>query len=239
MNNNVAKLISSHLSEHKIPKKQVPVLVPKGAICAFTGETIEKGVPIEVALSDNFTEWEYVRYPSSYVGIRAALCILPVLSGASRPVALRNYSYYVDNEGIRLLKHPEILPLVLDIPSTPFVFVVSYGNKKHTAYKAALNTDRQNFIVTTDQETQVPVNLSEISNYLSIMQRWYTVVNNTKAAPTAFTKNEIAGEFPVFSRIEAYGMEKFEEENKLLEKYRQTATFKLILFSLTKINPYD
>lgn len=118
--------------------------------CAFTGEFIREAVKVTDLVSDVFTDWEYVKYPTGWASIDAALCIGDVLPGKTRNNALRNYSFFATENELRLLGRESILDILLNIPKTPFRVAVTFNNKKHTSYKTVENTDTRLFTVTTD-----------------------------------------------------------------------------------------
>lgn len=69
------KLIAKHLSRNNLKYATWEV----DTICAFTGERIKEGVLVSELVSDVFTNWAYVKYPSEYASVDAALCIGDVL----------------------------------------------------------------------------------------------------------------------------------------------------------------
>ena len=96
------------------------------------------------------------------------------------------------------------------------------------------------FKIFTDQE-EVEINLDEINKHddklPEIIQSWYSVIpgkEDTKQQPTWFTKGEILTGGKKLKNIKAYGIEKYWEENLFLEKFRNTALLKLLVFALNK-----
>lgn len=226
-------LIAKHLDRTnlKYPIHQVSTQ------CAFTGKEINEAIKLDDLVSDVFTDWEHVKYPTEWVSIEAALCIGDVLPGKTRNNALRNYSYFACETGLKLLSRESILELLLNIPEVPFVIAVSFNNKKHTSYKTVENTDVNRFKVTTDIWGNVAFDRYTVNRVLPIMQRWYCVIPEkagTAAQPTYFTKDEIrTGIAPYFKQV-SYGLGRFEEENTALLPYRDTHLFNLLIHLLNK-----
>ncbi|MEM1123489.1 MAG: hypothetical protein AAGJ18_23830, partial [Bacteroidota bacterium] len=189
--------IAQHLDQSNLKLEVVPV----DTICAFTGETITEGVPNKKLIKKTFTDQAYLKYPSDYSSVAAAMCIESVISGNKGLNALRNYSYYVTDQVLTLLKREAILPTIQKLKNKPFVLVVTYANKKHTAYKTTLNTSKDNFIITTDIG-DIATNLQEINQIIPILQQMYAIVpdkKHTAQQPTFFAKKEIySGNYPSY-----------------------------------------
>lgn len=205
--------------------------------CAFSGEAIEKAIKLDDLVSDVFTDWEYVKYPTGWVSIETALCIGDVIPGKTRNNALRNYSYLATNESLQLLAREQLLETLLNIPSVPFRVAVSFNNKKHTTYKTVENTSKSWFKVTTDIWGNVTFDRHLVNQFLPIVQSWYSVIPekvNAAAQPTWFTKAEIMYGDPHYYKQAAYGLERFEAENLALLPYRDTHLFNLVIHLLNK-----
>lgn len=208
-------------------------------ICAFTGEYIDEGFLLKDILSANFTEYEYIKYNSDYISINAFLClaeIIPSANNINRKNSLRVYNYYVDDKELLLLKREELLDYIIKFKQTPFVFCITYNNKKHTSFKAKLNYDNEEFVVRTDL-SNVHIKKKEVLEVLPIMQNWYTILQgkeDTAAQPTFFSKQEILSGKLNFNKVLEYGEEKAFEENEILAQYRGAQWFELITHCLNK-----
>lgn len=205
-------------------------------VCAFTGIPILQGIPLKNLIKDTFTDFHYLRYKSDFASIEAALCITDVVQIEGKENAyspLRYYSYLALPDRLQILKRSDILQIILNAPSTEFILVCSYGQKKHTSFKSTIQTDSQHFTVTTD-EGDVPVSVPEILKFLPVVQSWYSFPTTSKSENTYFTKQEIQTGQADLKRIEAYGIDKFFEESEFLNKYRQSKCFKLVLHCLQK-----
>ena len=205
------EIIAKHLDRAnlKIPIYQIDT------VCAFTGLEITEGVKIFDLVSDVFTDWEYVKYPSGYASIDLAMCVSDTIKGKTRNNSLRNYSYFASNDELRILNRQDILDLILNIPSIPFRIAVSFNQKKHTTYKTALNNDNDTFVITTDLYNVV-FERSHVDKFLSIIQNWYSIVDGKQAStmqPTYFTKDEILKGNAQYAKQIVYGLDKFEQEN--------------------------
>lgn len=81
-------VIAKHIQDAALKYKIYEV----DTICAFTCQKISKGVKLHDLVSDNFTDWEYIKVESGYVGLDMAKCIGDTIKGKTRNNALRNYS---------------------------------------------------------------------------------------------------------------------------------------------------
>lgn len=226
-------LIAKHLNRDLISEM---ISHNINSICLFTGKKINEGVKKKLLISDRFTDTEFLRYPSEYVGIDAALCISPVIKSEKGYNSLRNYNYLATNDNLRILKREEILQIILDPPEPPFCVAVTFSNKKHTAYKTIPAVDRDHFIVTTDKGN-VQVSRKSVSDVVTMIQKWYTVVpgkEDNSMQPTWFTKDEILFGSKNFKRIADYGEVSYYNENQMIDKYRHSLFLTLIVHLLNK-----
>lgn len=227
-------LISKHLDERNLKIKMYSEI---SGICAFTGTPLNRAVLIDDLISDVFTDWEFIKYKSQYASVEIALCISEVIQGKTGFNSLRNYNFLATEHELLLLQRSEILDKLLNITHTPFRCGVTFNNKKHLSFKTVLNTDPQNFIVTTDIMGNVKINVNTINKFLPIIQKWYSVVRgkeNASAQPTYFTKDEILYGNAQYKKQETYGFDQYETENEILQQYRNTHFLKLIVHLLNK-----
>lgn len=233
------RLIAKHLDRGNLKTGIFKFKTPM--ICAFTGLEIMEGVRKSDTVKDTFTDHAYIRYSESdWCSIDVALCLEAVInlgglkkSGTQNIVSIRNFSYYADEVQLRFLKVNEILPLLLNIPRTPFVVAVSYGGQKHTSFKTVECNNTENYRITTDVEPVI-FNKKEVMKFLPIITKWYGMKNIEKDL-TYFTKKQILGdEIPDYFRISEYGFDAFHAENNLLNQYRNTPLFRLITHILQK-----
>jgi len=150
-------------------------------ICAFSGKQINVGVKFKDIIGDTFTDLEIFKYKSDYLSIDFALLTQPVIQGEKQLNSLRNYSFFATEKELKLLSRNEMLELLLHIPDTPFQIGVTYSNKKHIAYKAPINYNKQRFIVATDAGNVV-FDVEKANLILPIMNRWYTIAKDTAIA---------------------------------------------------------
>lgn len=229
------QLLIPHLTAHAPNLK--PKVKPCEAVCAFTGVPITEGVLLDELLSDVFTDYEYLRYPSKFASVGAACCIAEVLPAEKKLNSLRNYSFFATASEFRYLQRDSALALLLNMPATPFVVGITYSNKKHLSYKSRTQTNPAHYIVTTDVG-DVLFDLSKAVRILSLCQPWYSVSlqNAAKAdQPTNFTKAEIlTGQVANYGKIVAYGVERFASENAELQQFRNTPLLDLIVHLLNK-----
>lgn len=228
---NSIEFIAKHLDAAKLP-----TLEPCDTICLFTGKQIKQGISVKKAISANFTDHEYLKYDSGYVSPEAWLCIGSVIHGKTRLNSLRSYSYIVTESELKLLKHTELIDYILNPPNPPFVFVISYNNKKHTSFKADVNHSKELFQITTDLYS-VQFDKKNVNCIYPIVQKWYSVIpekQNTELQPTWFTKKEIKVGCINNKKIREYGINKYFKETQMIEKYRNTNFLELLIHCLRK-----
>lgn len=228
------ELISKHLSEKNL---KIKIYSDFSDICAFTGKPLTRGVLIDDLISDVFTDWEFVKYESKYASVEIALCISEVIQGKTGFNSLRNYNFMANSHELLLLQRNEILNNFLNIKHTPFRCGVTFNNKKHLSFKTILNTDVNDFIVTTDIMGNVKFNIGVVNKILPIIENWYSVVSGketTSAQPTYFTKDEILYGNAQYKKQELYGFDRYEHENDFLQQYRNTNFLKLLVHILNK-----
>jgi hypothetical protein len=226
-------IIAKHLDRSLIEDKITSNI---STVCLFTGLVITEGVHREKIISTRFTDTEYLRYPSDYLSIDAALCISPVIRAEKGYNSLRNYSYIATENELNILKRENILQIILSPPTPPFCLAVTFSNKKHTAYKTIPAADRKSFMITTDKGT-VHIDVTTVASVVDLIQKWYTIVpgkEENSMQPTWFTKDEILFGSKNFKRIMDYGEEAYYSENKLIDKYRYSLFLTLIVHLLNK-----
>jgi hypothetical protein len=224
-------LIEKHLNRENLKAKIYQI----DSNCAFTGSKINEGVLLLDVIKDTFTDLSYIKFSSDYMSVESALLMSEVIPRKEKEGfnSLRSYSYFANESELRLMNRSEILDLLLNIPSSPFCIAVSYNCKKHTAFKCIENHNTDSFIITTDLY-QVVFNKSVVNEFLPIIQSWYTISKDTAQQPTYFSKNEIEYGNANYSKIMEYGAEKYEQESSILNKYRGSNLFQLIVYLLNK-----
>ncbi|MFP4622379.1 MAG: hypothetical protein ACLFM7_13790 [Bacteroidales bacterium] len=227
--------ITQHLEKNNL---KIPVHTGIDTVCAFSGERITEGVKLKDLIKKTFTDYEMLRYPSDYAGIDIAMMMEEVIPGEKKMNSLRNYSFYADENELKLLKRSEILDLLFNIPGAPFQIGITYNNKKHIAYRAPVNgSGEDQYDIITD-EGIVRFNRKDAWEIWSVAREMYTIIPekaNTKQQPTFFTKANISGDRnPDYKQIKRYGFKKYILQNKFLDQYRDTALFKLIINLLNK-----
>jgi len=198
------------------------------AVCAFTGKKLSEGVRLKKIVSGNFTDLEYIKYNSQYASADVYKVIGQTIKSEKGYNSLRNYSYYVDNNNLILLKKEQVWDLLINTPEPPFVLAYTFSNKKHTSFKSkfTLNKDRINII--TDTFGLITLERKVIEELCPIVQNWYSADKSMKEPNTFFVKDEILFGTDNATKIKLYGVDKFYKENAILEKYRNTNILKLI-----------
>jgi len=227
------RLIAKHLDRTII---EGIISININSVCCFTGNHITEGVHKKHLIGKTFTDTEYLRYNSDYVGVDAALCLSQVIKSEKGFNSLRNYNYLATEHELKILKREDILQIIMQPPDPPFCLAVTFSNKKHTAYKTIPAADRDGFIISTDKGN-VMILRNTVTSVVSLIQKWYTIVPGKEEnlmQPTWFTKDEILFGSNNFKRIMDYGEESYYAENKMIDKYRHSLFLTLIVHLLNK-----
>jgi hypothetical protein len=229
------QLITQHLNRNNL---KIPVHKDIDTVCAFSGERITEGVKLKDLIKKTFTDYEMLRYQSDYAGVDIALMMEEVIPGEKKMNSLRNYSFYADNDQLKLLKRSEILDMLFNIPREPFQIGITYNNKKHIAYRAPVNGSGYDYYDIITDEGMVRFERANAWHIWSIAREMYTIIpekRDTKQQPTFFTKAQIMGEkTPDYKQVKAFGIQKYFYNQRMLEPLRGKALFKLIIHLLNK-----
>lgn len=197
-------------------------------VCAFTGEKITKGIKKKVALSGNFTDFEYLKFESDYISIDAFKCLGEVIQTEKKLNSLRNYSYLVTESELKILKKDELWDIIINTPNTPFILAYTFSSKKHTTFKSKITTDKNKIQIITDTYGNVEIDKFLLNDVIEIVQNWYSATADMPAIATFFTKDEILSGSDNLKKIQVYGLEKFNFEDKILAKFRNTSQLILL-----------
>lgn len=223
-------IIAKHLEAVGLDR---PTVFDSEKICSFTGETIKEGFTFDI-LSSNFTDWESLKFKSSYIGIDAAKCLKATLRVENGLTEIRKYSFFASESRLVRLGTDNMLEMLLSEKETPFVFCVgslfSSKAQKHTSFKAEVNYNNNIFSIQTEIGP-ITFDKEKAIEVLPIVKSWYTV---SKKEQTNFTKAEILEGCKDFKKIEAYGSEKYLDENRALEPVRKNFWFSLLVKAMPK-----
>lgn len=203
-------------------------IVDCNSVCAFTGEKITKGIKKKVALSGNFTDFEYLKFDSDYISVDAFKCIGEMIKTDKKLNSLRNFSYLVTENELKILKKDELWDIVINSPKPPFILAYTFSSKKHTTFKSKITTDKNKIQIITDTYGNVEIDKILLKNVIEIVQSWYSGTADMPAIATFFTKEEILTGSDNLKKIQVYGLEKFNFEDKILAKFRNTSQLILL-----------
>lgn len=239
-------------------------------VCAFTGNKITEGVKLKDITAGTFTDYEYIRYNSEYASVNTALCIsqsilndTPSYTDRERIEidesavkfefkeykkfkqkinSLRSYSFICTNDDLLLLSREDFMRNILNPPEPPFIIAYSFNNKKHISYKSVISYSKEEFFVCTDSLGNVKFEAEKVNFIYPIIQRWYTKNNEIhKVNESYFNKTEILSGSENYGKIKTYGIDLYEKENAIIEKYRNTSflTIMVRLLNLKEVNSND
>ena len=197
-------------------------IVDCDTVCAFTGEKITKGIKKKVALSGNFTDFEYLKFESDYISVDAFKCLGEMIQTEKKLNSLRNYSYLVTESDLKILKKDELWDIIINPPNPPFILAYTFSSKKHTTFKSKITTDKNKIQIITDTYGNVEIDKILLNDVIEIVQSWYSATADMPAIATFFTKDEILAGSDNLKKIQVYGLEKFNVEDKILSRFRNT-----------------
>ncbi|MFW5662334.1 MAG: hypothetical protein ACOCZW_01305 [Bacteroidota bacterium] len=199
------------------------------AVCAFSGISINQGVKVSDITGATFTDYAYIKYPSGYVSVNAAKC-LSEFKIEGKKWALRSNSFLCTDEELKTLKLPDVYDIITDPPSGNWVLGYSFNNKKHISFKARINNSRDKFFVSTDTLGNIQLERDLLNILLPILQDWYTYNPDLHAKnQTYFNKSEILHGSNNMHKIKEYGFDRFQTENNIIKKYRNTSFLELLV----------
>lgn len=137
---------------------------------------------------------------------------------------LRHSSFICYEDEIKYIKREEIERYLFQNKKTPFIFAVNFSYQKHTIFYTQINYDIKDFIIGTDDKISISFSIDYYIEYWKIMKELYKI----------FSKVEIEHSSNNLNRIKEYGIDKYLEHNKLLNKIRTDYNFKILLFALNK-----
>jgi hypothetical protein len=171
---------------------------------------------------------------------QVAMCLKPCLQVEGKLTELRKYSFIADDEKLITLRAENLMQYILCDKKTPFVFCVgtlrASKAQKHTSFKALVNYSNDIFTVSTEIGN-VTVDKNLVNEILPILNSWYSVTESTKHKATQltyFNKEEMLEGCQSFMKIEQYGAEKYFKENSILEKFRGSLWYELIIKAIQK-----
>jgi len=238
-------MLGKHLQyKYQLPKgnqkgKEVdlfPIHENIDEICCFTGEKITRGILKSDVIKDVFTDHQYIKHESNYISLDAVFCMQRVIPNKTDGLtSLRNYHFICTEKELNLLKREQLEETLFNLKNEPFVFVITFGFKKHTTFKSKINQSNQNFIITTDK-ADIKVSMNDVNKIYPVMKKWYTVVKgkeNTSAQPTYFSKDDILHGCSNYKKIEDYGDHYF-NENEIIKPFRNSLFLELLAYILNK-----
>jgi len=201
--------------------------------CAFSGAKVKKVVKTDEVFKDNFVVLDAFRHmESGHIDYRIAI----LLANYNNHSGLRNHCIIAYEDEMEIISYSTFAEKVFAIKKVPFEVVFSFTLKKHIAYKATQQFDIDNFIIYTDRGEAI-FKRSEINEWYPIVKRWYSEYKKEKSY---FTQSQIAGKTEIApSQIMNYGKKRFFEEDKILDKYRNTLIFELLIFKTLKKDEYS
>lgn len=174
------------------------------------GDTNGKGLPIKQVIKTTFTNHDIAKAPWSNSVCEACYWGLSYSS-------LRNYSILATLNGLYHPSKRQIRDLLIKPPEPPFVLTIAVSGQKWLHILAKVNYTNKVFEVMYEN-IPIKVNPSKFKDIVELVEELYRA---------GFTKEEIlTGEYQAH-KIQAFGIERLEEIEFLLELERNGRLFEL------------
>ena len=179
-------------------------------------DTRGEGVHIRHAIKDTFTDHDLARAPwSKHICRACAWCLSWKY--------LRNYSIVASNT---MVIHPgkgQLRKYLLSPPSPPFVMIIAVSGQKWLHFKSPVNHCEDGYIAMLE-ETPVIVNRRQLGVLIDRMINLLSV----------FSKSEIQGGGYSQSRVQKYGLKRWQHDEKEIATCRGSGLFDLALYASQK-----
>lgn len=217
-----SELIYESAKNKKIPsaKKEINYSFADGkeeGTCFICGRSTHKGFPKKEILKPTFTDYQYcINRQSDIVCECCSFC----LSFSE----LRNYSIFATSN---VFEHPSLSrckELILHNTETPFILCIAVSGQKWLHIKSTVNYNSENIIVNLE-ENKISLNRKEFAFLLKKIEELYTF---------GFTKEEIKKLKFNSTKILNFGIKRFEQIFKEVEKYKKTKLLELCCYLAQK-----
>ena len=180
--------------------------------CWLCGCETEAGHPKKKIIKPTFTDHDLAAIPWA-----EAVCEHCAWALSYRE--LRNYSILATGDGLYHPSRPQIRETILSPPEPPFLLAVAESGQRWLHFKAKVNLSNKRFSVRMDN-FEVIVSPEQFENILNPVEELYQT----------FTKAEIESGNYQSHRIREFGLERWEQLEKVVGPTRKSSLFQLVLF---------
>lgn len=199
------------------------------ALCGMQKGTIRKGD----ILGSGFTNWDKTRRPESEsVCVHCWACLR-----SEHARQLRSSNWIATPGGMQFFKRNEIASHLFGSKEIPFCFYVTTSFKKLGTVKVELQTNPGKFLV---QFEEIPVffDAADHKPIFDIITLFYSIPKEEeqkKQPKSFFTKAEIETGNYKPHRIREFGIEDWHEFENVLQKWRGSSVFPLLIFAANQV----
>lgn len=191
-------------------------------VCKMCGQETVKGFKSKDIIKDaRFTNFDELKNIKSNVVCESCCACM-------KSAQLRRSSYIADEEKITYLAKNDIENYVFQLEKTVkgnFVVCVTESFKKHTSFKATVNTDTRRYVITTENYKFV-FDVEKMKKVYDVMNKMYLY----------FSKNEIlTGEYESFfisDYIKENSLNEFYSNEEILAQERGSNAFAFLIHIL-------
>ncbi len=176
------------------------------------GDTHGRGLPLKKVIKPTFTNHDIARCKNSESVCEA--CVW----GLFNP-SLRNYSILATSRGLEHPSKAQIRNYLINPPEPPFVMTIAVSGQKWLHIMAKINYSNRRFEVMYEQ-TPVQVFPPKFKALIELIEELYNA---------GFTKDEILTADYQSHKIQAFGIERFEQIEYELEFERGSRLFEMTI----------
>ncbi len=185
--------------------------------CMMCGKYIEEGIKYKKVVSGNFTDYDvFANIQGTHICKECAACV--------KLRELRANNIIADENNLYLLKKNDLEEYLFNIDkyvSGDFVIGITRSFKKHNSYRCKVNNNTNVFII-REEDKEYVFDRANMKVLYDIIWDMYLY----------FTKDEIqTGQYQI-SKIQEYGLKRFEKHEEIIKRHRNTHQFDLLLYIL-------
>jgi CRISPR type IV-associated protein Csf1 len=211
-----AVMNATELIYHAAGSPPVDTVTAEG-VCAVCAAAITEGIPIKKVVSGNFSDWNVLAdMAASHVCKACKWCI--------KEPKMRRSQYIATEQELIYFKRDDIEKYLFTPPEPPFVFFVTSSYKKHGSFRARVNDSRKLFYVQFEDK-QILFSPNKYKEVFELMKRMYLIFNKVM---------EIGKGQYIHKRVFEYGLSNWKRDEAILEQYRGSLVFELLLYALNK-----
>lgn len=185
--------------------------------CMLCGKEIEKGAKLKKVVSSKFTDYDlFININGTHICKECATCI--------KTRKLRTNNIIADKCNLYLLNKNDLEEYLFNIDKYvkgEFIVGITQSFKKHNSYRCKVNEDTDIFYI-REEDKEYEFNRIKLRELYRKLNEAYLY----------FQKDEIlTGQYSI-TRIQEFGIKKFQAYEQKFKKFRNTHQFNLLVYIL-------